>query len=164
MSELQIDQDVEFQLREWRMERMGWVALAGFVVAAAVGVFGDGPLSRASASDDSGQLVIRYERFVRASASSELHLQVVASAANSGEITIWADPAYLGDVEVSSIVPEPKRVEQHGRHIVYVFAVAATAEPSEIAFRYKPARAGRLYGSFGVSEGAPVALRQFAFF
>jgi hypothetical protein len=164
MSELQIDQDVEFQRREWRMERMGWVALAGFVIAAAAGVFGDGPLSRASASDDSGQLVIRYERFLRASASSELHLQVVASTANNGELTIWADPSYLRHIEVLSVVPEPKRVEQLGPHIAYVFAITAAAESAEIAFRYKPTRAGRLHGSFGVSKEAPVALRQFAFF
>jgi hypothetical protein len=164
MGELQIEQDVAFQRREWRMERAGWVALATFVIAAAAGLFGDGPLSHATASDQSRQLVIRYQRFVRASASSELHLQVSASAANSGEITVWADRAYLRDVEVSSIVPEPTRVSQLGKHIVYAFAVAAAAESSEIAFRYKPARAGRLHGSFGLSARAPVALRQFAFF
>lgn len=164
MGDLQIEQDLEFQRREWRMERAGWVALSSLVIAAAVGVFGDGPLSHASASDASGQLVVRYERFVRASVSSELHVQVASSAANSGEIAMWADPAYLRDVEVSSIVPEPTRVEQVGRRIRYVFAVAPGPEPSEITLRYKPAHAGRLHGSFGVSEGALVAVRQFAFF
>lgn len=164
MGDLQIDEDVEFQRREWRMERMGWVALAGFVIAAVAGVFGDGPLSRASASDNGGQLVVHYERFLRASASSELHLRVVTSKSTNGELAILADPSYLRHVEVLSIVPEPKRVEQLGRHIVYVFAVTAPAEHADIAFRYKPTRAGRLHGSFGVSDGGPVALRQFAFF
>jgi hypothetical protein len=164
MGDLQIEQDLEFQRREWRMERAGWFALSSLVIAASVGLFGDGPLSHASASDESGQLVIRYERFVRSSVSSELYVQVASSAAHSGEIAIWADPAYLRDVEVSSIVPEPARVEQVGRRILYVFAVAAGAEPSEITLRYKPAHAGRLHGSFGVSEGVRVAVRQFAFF
>ena len=164
MSELQIDQDVEFQRREWRMERIGWAALATFVVAAAGGAFGDGPMSHASASDDSGQLLIHYDRFVRASAPAELRLQIVPAAAKNGELTVWADWSYLRHVEVSSIVPEPTRVEQHSQRVVYVFAVPQAVESAEIAFRYRPTRAGRLYGRFGVSNEAAATVRQFAFF
>ncbi len=164
MRGLEIEQDAEFQRREWRMERAGWVVLAIVVIAAAAGLFGGGPVSHARASDQSGHLVIEYERFLRASAPSELHLQVFPAAATGAEVTVWADQSYLRDVEVSSIVPAPKRVEQRGRRILYVFSSNDAAEPSEITFRYEPTRAGRLNGRFGVSEGAPAEVRQFAFF
>lgn len=164
MRDLQIDEDWEFQRREWRMERAGWVGLALFVIAAGAGAFGDGPLSHATASDESGQLVVQYERFVRASAPSELRIQIRSATTGSGEVAFWTDLSYLRDLELSAILPEPKRVEQQGPRILYVFSVMDAAELHEVAFRYEPTRAGRLYGRFGVSDGSAAAVRQFAFF
>ena len=164
MRNLQVDQDMDFQRREWRMERAGWAGLTVFVLAACAGAFGGGPLSHATASDPSGQLVLQYERFVRASAASELRVRVRPSAATEGEVAVWIDLSYLRDLEVSSVVPEPKRVEQDGERVTYVFASTAAGELGDIGVRFKPTRAGRLHGRFGLSSGATAAVRQFAFF
>jgi len=164
VGDLQIECDDEFQRREWRMERVGWAGLALFVIAAGAGSFGGGPLSDATATDVTGKLVVEYERFVRASASSALRLHISPEAATDGEIRVWADAVYLRDVEVSSIVPAPTRVEHRGERVVYVFAAVEPAGPSEIVFRYEPSRAGRLRGHFALSEGTGAAVRQFAFF
>ena len=164
MSDLQIEDDAPFQRREWQMERAGWAGLMVLVIAAAAGAFGGGPLSNAHASDETGQLVVHYERFVRASAPAELRMQLLPATATDGEAAVWIDAAYWRDLEVSSVVPEPSRVEQRGQRIVYVFSMIDGADPAEIVFRYRPMRAGRLEGRFGVSDGVPAAVRQFAFF
>jgi hypothetical protein len=161
---LQIEDDIAFRRREWRMERAGWAALALFVGAAAAGAFGGGPLSRASAVDASGHLVIRYERFVRASAPTELRLQISPAAAHDGEVHLWAEPAYFQNIEISSVVPEPARVEQRGPHLVYAFPVTHSVAPFEISLRVKPTTAGRHSGQFGVSGESAAVVRQFAYF
>jgi uncharacterized membrane protein YcaP (DUF421 family) len=40
---LQIDQDLEFQRREWRLQHVAWWGLTAFVVAGLAGLFGVGP-------------------------------------------------------------------------------------------------------------------------
>jgi hypothetical protein len=162
VSELQIEEDDSFQRREWRMERIGWVCLALFVIAAVAGVFGDGPLSSTRASDASGTLTVSYDRFVRASAVTELVIrspQVIAT----DEIALWIEHSYLRDVEVASILPEPVRVEQRGGQIFFVFSAARATAPGEYVFRLKPLRAGRLVGTIGITESG-VEVRQFAYF
>jgi hypothetical protein len=162
--DLQIEDDMAFQRREWRLERAGWAALALFVGAAAAGAFGGGPLSRASAADASGHLVVRYERFIRASAPTELRLQVSPAAAHGGELHLWAESAYFRDIEISSVVPEPARVEQRGPRLVYVFPLTHLVGPFEISLRVKPMAAGRHSGQFGVSADSAAVVRQFAYF
>src|SRR5215210_5964241 len=93
----------------------------------------------AGRSDGRGGLVVRYDRFLRASAASELRIQVLSSAAPTGEVAVWTDGSYLRNIEVSSVVPEPVRVEQRGQHIIYVFVVPDGVKPlPDITFRYKP--------------------------
>lgn len=163
MRDLQLDEDLSFQRREWRLERAGWGALVVGVLAAAAGAFGDGPLSHTRISAAAGRLVVEYDRMVRHSASSEIRVRI-SPPGNSGEAALWIDLPYLRDVEITSIVPEPSRTEHRGEHVAYVFPVASHAAPLEIIVRYEPTRAGRLSGRLGTSDGATVTVRQVAFF
>ncbi|HET8720461.1 MAG TPA: hypothetical protein VFM24_00430, partial [Nitrospira sp.] len=45
---IQFDQDLRFQERIWRIERVGWLAMAAILFAAVLGLFGRGLLSQAS--------------------------------------------------------------------------------------------------------------------
>jgi hypothetical protein len=47
-SQFQIDEDLNFQRREWKIQRAGWVTMALVIIAALLGVFGAGPLSSAT--------------------------------------------------------------------------------------------------------------------
>jgi hypothetical protein len=60
---MEINADLEFQRRVWAAQRIGWIAIGAFVIAALVGVFGQGPLSSAAAGGNA--LRIEYERFAR---------------------------------------------------------------------------------------------------
>lgn len=50
VGELEIEEDLDFQRRMWRLQQIGWALLVLVVVAALLGLFGKGPLSRAVAS------------------------------------------------------------------------------------------------------------------
>jgi hypothetical protein len=60
---MEIETDLEFQRRVWRVPRVGWLIIGAAVVAALLGLFGTGPLSRAST--DGGGLTVEYDRFAR---------------------------------------------------------------------------------------------------
>jgi hypothetical protein len=163
VSNLQIEEDESFQRREWLMERVGWAGLVVFVLAAAAGAFGGGPLSSTQTSDGGGLLTVHYERFVRFSAVTEFVVRT-ARTANATETTVFVEQSYLQHFEVASVLPTPVRVEQHGSHVAFVFSSVAGDADHELVFRLKPIRAGRLVGTFGVSKSNGVPVRQFAYF
>ena len=68
--ELEFEQDLSFQRREWSIQRAGWLVMATIVIAGLIGLFGAGPLSSANA--EAGPLQLQYSRFERRHAPSEL--------------------------------------------------------------------------------------------
>ena len=74
VGDLELDQDLGFQRREWSLQRIGWWALTGFVVVASLGLFGGGPLSRGRVGDPGAAVWIEYERFVRVGARARLYV------------------------------------------------------------------------------------------
>jgi hypothetical protein len=165
VADLEIEDDDVYQRREWRAERIGWLGLCIFVGAAALGMFGNGPLSHATAADGGRQLTVRYERFIRESALSEIRLEFARSDPATSEVAVWIDRAYLRDLDVSSMLPEPTRVEHHGDRVVFVFSLGGPPRmPADIVLRYRPTRAGRLIGRIGRSATDAATVRQFAYF
>ena len=63
VGELQIDEDMDFQHKEWIAERWGWRIMALVLLAGLLGLFGQGPLSDKTVQ--SGSLLVQYGRFER---------------------------------------------------------------------------------------------------
>ncbi len=70
-----IQEDMGFQEKLWKLERAGWVALSLVVAITLLGVFGAGPLSQTHAQTPGGDLDIRYQRFERNGAASQLQVK-----------------------------------------------------------------------------------------
>ncbi len=107
-----IQEDMRFQEKLWKLERAGWVALSLIVVITLLGVFGAGPLSQTHAQSPDGDLDIRYQRFERNGAASQL--QVKAKAGNDGQVWLAIDGALLERFTVESIHPQPLVAEAFG--------------------------------------------------
>lgn len=101
-----------FQEKLWRLERAGWVALSLVVAITLLGVFGAGPLSQTHAQTPGGDLDIRYQRFERNGAASQL--QVKAKAGSDGQVWLAIDGALLERFTVESIHPQPLVAEAFG--------------------------------------------------
>ncbi|WP_312374129.1 hypothetical protein [Stutzerimonas nitrititolerans] len=107
-----IQEDMRFQEKLWKLERTGWVALSLVVAITLLGVFGAGPLSQATAQTPGGDLDIRYQRFERNGAASQL--QVKAKAGSDGQVWLAIDGALLERFTVESIHPQPLVAEAFG--------------------------------------------------
>lgn len=123
-----VREDMAWQCRMWEVERWGWAALAILAALALLGVFSNGPWSRASATDPSGRLTVEYERFHRNGAQTGMRVR--SAAEPEGELTtLRLSPTFLEAFEITAITPEP--VDQ-----------AAGPDGIRMAFRTRPAGSG----------------------
>ncbi len=161
VGDLEVDQDLDFQRRQWRVQRIAWVTMAAIVLVALLGLFGTGPLSDASA--EHGSLRLDYGRFDRKRAPAVLRVDVAAGAAPEGQLRLWLDETYLDGIEIRSIVPEPESAEAGADRTVYVFRVGDASQPATISFEIEHAAFGRKTGRLGLVDGPAVAFSQFVY-
>ncbi|HEV2128712.1 MAG TPA: hypothetical protein VGR22_08850, partial [Thermomicrobiales bacterium] len=86
IGDLEVDEDIEFQEREWKVQRVGWALMLVVIVLALVGLFGTGPLSAVEREADDGTLVLEYQRFVRHGGRTTFSIAAAGSQAENGEI------------------------------------------------------------------------------
>jgi hypothetical protein len=169
--DVQIEEDPRFQRREWRVQRVAWLAFALIIVAALAGVFGRGPLSKASVSG--AGLRLHYERFARCRTPQTLTIQLTADDADAEQHVIWISRDYLQGMEIERITPEPAserlapgRIEFHFEQAsggaATATADARSAETSRtITFSLLATARGTRSGALGLNDGPPIEFWQF---
>jgi hypothetical protein len=162
---LQVDEDPQFQKRMWRVERIGWWAITGILIAAGGGLFGHGFASRATVHvNDPTQpasLTLEYERFGRAHRESEFIVVRPGGRPEAGAWSLWISGDYLAGVAVSGITPAPTAQESVSDGVRYKFRIDEGLQ--RVIFRFKPDRAGTLSGSLRVDDGPPTTFWQWLF-
>jgi hypothetical protein len=101
--DLEIQEDLPFQRREWLAERMAWAVMGLLIAAAILGLFGTGPLSRMTAGDWAGPLWLEYERFARLLAPAVLRVHLGPAAARDRTVSLWIDRRYMENVELQQV-------------------------------------------------------------
>lgn len=162
VGDLEINQDVVFQEREWNAERVGWGLLTLLILIAVAGLFGNGPLSWTSATSDDG-LEIIYERFGRRGGSQELTVRAPATAASGGVWEIEVTRGYLASLEITAVSPEPDKVETIEGALRYSFTQATPGADLEVVFAVTPRHLLSQDGEFRFRDGEPVHVSQFFF-
>ena len=150
---LELEQDLAFQKRSWRVQRFAWVVLALMLAAALAGFAGSGPLTRASRAAHDGRFLVDYERFARMQAPSRLRVHFSQEAVRAGEVRIWFDRGYIEKTRLEQIVPPPKGAEVGEKRLTYVFAVE-DGQSAMIIFDLQFQTFGRVSARLGTGETA----------
>lgn len=161
--ELDINEDIDFERRSWRVQDAGAAAIGFLMAAALAGLFGSGALSRAGGESADGGASADYQRFARSDARSEMILRLRPGQERDGLIAIRVDAAYLEAFEVERITPRPVGELAGADGIRYVFAVAPGLEPAILSFVLRARGFGPARGSIGVEGRPPVELKQFVY-
>ena len=157
---LQIDEDIDFQRKEWRWQRAGIVLMFLVVIGALLGLTGiGGPLSRAEAADPSGAVHLEYERFVRRGARATITLHLGGSG---GERRLWVTAPYFRNVVVESVAPIPRTVSVEQDRHVYTFD--ASGSIVTVILHVEHTSVGRIEGEVGLAGGPSVRFSQWSFF
>jgi hypothetical protein len=114
------------------------------MVVTLLGLFGSGPLSRASAGAESTPLYLEYDRFGRLSNPTELRI-------------------YVKSVQIEKVMPEPDRIELASDRLIYNFPVVEPNQVGLITFHLKPTQFGLLVGQVGLVEGETLNFNQFIY-
>ena len=162
VGDLECAQDLAFQRRAWRLQRIAWAGMLLVLVAGAAGLLGSGPMSRGTVGAAAG-LLVEYDRFTRANAEARLHAFVGATGAGDGTLRLWIDRAYLSVVDVEQVTPPPESVEAAPDRLTYLFLRERADGPVVVTFRLKPREFGWHAGRLGLEDGPRVAFRQLVY-
>jgi hypothetical protein len=156
VDDLEIDQDLAFLRRSWRVQRAGWLGMVAVLVLALAGLLGSGPLSRQEVSLP-GLLRVEYQRFARYEAPQTLTVRLEPAATRTGEVRLWVDRRYLDESKVETIMPPPSRVEAATDRLVYVFRMSRPGEPATIVLELQSRQIGPISGRIGLEGAEAVA-------
>ncbi|MFN8592789.1 MAG: hypothetical protein U0031_15120 [Thermomicrobiales bacterium] len=147
-----VEQDLAFQRREWRLQRVGWSLMLLIVIAGLLGLLGPGPLSWTNAT--AGPLTVNYQRFIHRSAPSEFEVLVAPEAFADDAVTVWLGGSFIERVDMEQVFPEPESMDAAADRVVYHFAVDANGGPARIEFDFQPREAGPTQLQVGVHNAA----------
>ncbi len=163
VGDLEVGQDLKQEQRLWKIQRVGWVAIGLVILAALLGLFGQGPLSRTSVEGPHGLFRLQYDRLGRHGATSDLRVHFEPDAARRGKVRLWMSHTYLRSLQVKQVLPQPEEAEAGPDGLTYVFAVAEPGRPTEVTFQVEPEETGLLVGRAGLDRDDAVSFRQFVY-
>lgn len=139
-NELAVGEDLDFQHRWWRFERVVWILFTIILALDLLGVFGRGPLAHGKMSTNDGAMNIEYERIVRFKTPSIITLHFGPAAVRDGKIQLWVSQTIVKGLGNQRIVPQPasSSIVQDG--ILYTWT--ASERPDSAEFALEPSTVG----------------------
>jgi hypothetical protein len=150
--EFEVGYDEGFE-RTWRRaELTGHAVMLLFVIAALLGLFGQGPLSHRSARTPNGMLIADYEPIARHDTSTQLtfHLStnddpLAPHSPNAmHRVQLFVSSTIIEPLGLQYILPRPVDTEAVGGGIVYSFNIPPGRNTGLVRFVLKPSIVGRV--------------------
>jgi hypothetical protein len=151
--QLPVSEDISLHKTGWIVQRIGWTLMFLFLVAALLGLFGEGPLSKRTLQ--SGNLQMKYEHFGRYEHTMKMELESLGE--NIRFVSLPQD--YLKSFKVDKIVPEPAKQVASPGYISYVFE---GEQNDEVTFYMEPSRRKNAEGIIKVN-GSSFLIKQIIY-
>lgn len=128
---IQINEDLEFLRKEWRIQRIGWIVMLLTLLLGLAGAFGRGPLAAADAGNRD-TLAVSYDRIVRHGAETEVRITAGPRLHSDTLLRIFISADYLHATHVMDVIPEPVASGTKGEFVYYDFQRLDPGTSSEI--------------------------------
>jgi hypothetical protein len=132
-----VGEDLEFQRKWWRFERVVWSIFALILICDLLGLFGRGWLAKAERSTPDRALTLDYERVQRASTPSAMTLHLGPPAVHDGHVQVFVSEDVIKPLGAQRISPQPAVSSLGDGGVTYTFdatgstaVVEITSEPS----------------------------------
>ena len=158
-ADLQLDEDLRLQHREWRIQKVSWFLLYGLLIAIAFGLLGHGPLSTSQVQGPAGSASLQFDRFMTAKSANRLTLTLPPA---NGQVRAVLDAKYLRNVEIRDITPEPEKSVLESEGTAYLFS-ADSHKPTQVQFMFEPQKIGLLEGWIAVADESRLNFKQFVY-
>jgi hypothetical protein len=163
MSERQsapIPEDMDFQYRNWRAERIGWTVMTVAVVAGLLGVFARGIVSDGRIASNGATFTVEYERFAHKTARTYFTVRIRGSS--TPEVRLRLNRAFVETYDIEVLQPQPLRATASAAGVELVMARSGENDVAvDIAAR--PRRFGRASLAVEVEGQGSASFTQFIY-
>lgn len=108
-----IREDMAFQMKVWRFERVGWYLLVLCMLLGLLGLFSRGVISSQDARSDDGKVRVEYEMFHRNGSTNPMKISVRATPESTVELEIAGE--LLDGFSIETMQPMPQRMRSSGQ-------------------------------------------------
>jgi hypothetical protein len=150
--ELAVGEDLDFQRRWWRFERVVWYLFVALIFLDLAGVFGRGPLAKASVSSANHAIRASYERIERAGTPSMM--TVTIDATTDEAVQLFVSDAAIDGLGLQRVIPAPESTTIGDGGLTYRFPRGSL--PAIVRFEFQPVGAGIYHLTIGSSHLAPI--------
>lgn len=156
-----VPEDMAMQRRTWRIQRVGWAAMALVLLAALLGLFAEGPLSDTTLRSGDGRLEIEYPRFLRNGATSQMTLRFATGTAGTADVLLG--PAIPRKLAFESIRPAPVASRTTFEGLILTFELGPEGR-GKVNLSIRPNAPGFVAGPVGLAgAGAPPRISAFVY-
>lgn len=162
VGKLQLEQDLAFQRKFWKIERTGWVVFLLLLVLVALGFGGgSGPFNQATASN--GQVQVHYQPFVRQSANTDIYILIKNVSTDTAQLFLQRD--FIDKYQIESITPQPSDEKSNTQFIIYEFGLTEGTDSMNVSFLLKSGSKviGNIDGSIGLAEDDLIKIDQWVY-
>jgi hypothetical protein len=158
VGDLDLQYDPAYEEREWIAQRIGWAFMGSIAIAGLIGLLGHGPLSKKTEGKIGDRLHVKYQRFARYQAPSEV--KVYCRPGGKEQFEIGFERGFIERSEIKEISPEPEETRSDGEQYVYRFK-RGEGEEHLVTFRMEGNQFGKASSKVTLDGGASVKLQIF---
>ncbi|NUT79915.1 MULTISPECIES: hypothetical protein [Pseudomonas] len=155
-----VREDMAFQHKVWRFERVGWYVLVLLVILTLLGLFSRGPLSSRELQSNDGSLGVKYEAFHRNGSTNTMVIRLKGQPNAVLEVELGGD--WLEGFEVQALQPAPIRSAGAGRGMT-LWVQADERGQASLHLSLLGEGLGSYHSRIATSGGAAVSFNQFIF-
>lgn len=136
-----VGEDLKFQERWWRFERVAWLFFLLVLAADALGLFGRGWLAKAEDHRAGSGIDVFYERVARAETPTVLRVSFRPDAVVNGKAQLFVSESVVKKLGAQRIAPQPESSVLGNGGITYTFPSDAT-HPGDVQIGMEPEAPG----------------------
>ena len=130
-----VGEDLQFQERWWKLERLIWSFFVLVLLADVLGVFGRGWLAKAKLAEPDSGIIVDYERVQRASTPSIVTIKFLPESISNGTVQLFVSNSMVKQLGAQRIAPQPERSVVGNGGITYYFPVSGGISDVQIALQ-----------------------------
>lgn len=158
-----VKEDMRWQKKESKIQRLGQYLLIMVVLAGAAGLFSKGWLSDRIITAKDGAFSVKYERFGRVKSHMAMTINTANTAAlkhNRFSVTLTSDA--LDDMQIQTLQPQPLEAWSAGNQLTLLFSSHDVAGHA-VWLGVQPQSAGKITLKVGVNALQPVVISQWIY-
>ncbi len=139
-NEIAVGEDLNFQRKWWRFEKIIWTIFTAIVILDLLGAFGRGYLAHNRIHTPDNVLDMKYDRIARFDTPSNMSVSFGPGAVRDGKVQLFVSQSVISDLGAQRISPQPQTSTVGNGGALYTFD--ATRPPAIVQIAFQSSKPG----------------------